>query len=251
MNRASDIHLCDDPRSLALAAAKRWETLAGEAVQARGAFHVALAGGSTPRVLYELLASPEWRPRMEWPATWVWFGDERCVPPDHPDSNYRMAYDTLLSRVDCPPSQVQRMEGERDPASAARDYARLLRERLPRDDAGSPPRFDLVLLGLGPDGHIASLFPDTALLDEASALAGAVFVPKLGAWRISLTYPVLDAARHVAMMVAGAEKSGIVAEAFGREAARYPVGRLDPAGRLEWYVDAAAAAGLDRREIAP
>lgn len=245
MGGGRDIHIGTDLRTTVAAAAARWAALADEAVRERGAFHVALAGGSTPRALYETLAGAPWRDDIDWRASWIWFGDERCVPPTHEDSNYRMAQETLLSRVDCPPSQVQRMEGERDPHAAARDYQRLLEERLPREELPDlPPRLDLVLLGLGPDGHIASLFPDTPILDQRGTLVDAVFVPRLSAWRVSLTYPLIEAARRVMMLVTGESKADIVAAVLADRAPELPVARLRPQGSIEWYVDRAAARGL-------
>ena len=248
---APDIHIGEDLQATAEAAAARFQELAATAIRARGAFHVALAGGSTPRALYSLLAAPERRGRIDWRAVRVWFGDERCVPPEHPDSNYRMARETLLAHVGCRPAHVRRMEGERDPAAAARDYERLLRDHLPRPDApGAAPRLDLVLLGLGADGHVASLFPGTAILDERMALVAAVFVPRFDAWRISLTYPAITAAREVMLLVAGAEKADIVAAAFEDDADRYPVGRLRATRPVAWYLDRAAAARLSQGEPA-
>lgn len=245
MGGGRDIHIGTDLRATVAAAAARWAALAEEAVRERGAFHVALAGGSTPRALYEALAGAPWRDDIDWRASWIWFGDERCVPPTHEDSNYRMARETLLSRVDCPPSQVQRMEGERDPHAAARDYQRLLEERLPREELPDlPPRLDLVLLGLGPDGHIASLFPDTPILEQRSTLVDAVFVPRLSAWRVSLTYPLIEAARRVMMLVTGESKADIVAAVLAERAPELPIARLRPQGSIEWYLDRAAARDL-------
>lgn len=246
MSGSNEVRIGEDLQATAAAAADRWEALAAQAIRERGAFHVALAGGSTPRALYRLLATLPRRQRTDWRAVRIWFGDERCVPPDHPDSNYRMARETLLSPLDFPSARVHRMHGEDDPLTAASEYEALLRRHLPRADRPlAPPRLDLVLLGLGGDGHIASLFPGTAILDEESSLAAAVFVPQLSAWRISLTYPTIDAARQVMMLVAGADKADIVAAAFGARAADYPVGRLRPGAGIEWYLDSAAAAHLD------
>lgn len=249
MSGRRDIHIGEDLRAAAEAAAARWVEIAAAAIRARGAFHVALAGGSTPRALYGLLAAPERRDRIDWRKVGVWFGDERCVPPTHPDSNYRMAQETLLSHVACPAAHIHRMEAERDPASAARDYERLLRGHLPPPERpGGPPRLDLILLGLGTDGHVASLFPDTGILEERTALAAAVYVPKLAAWRISLTYPMIEAARLVMMLVAGGDKAAIVAEVLGARAARYPAGRLQTEGPMEWYLDRTAAGRLEGAE---
>lgn len=237
------LHIEADLHSTAQAAAARWAELAREAIRERGAFHVALAGGSTPRALYEALAREPWRDQINWRATFIWFGDERCVPPTHPDSNYRMAQETLLALVDCPSTQIQRMEGERDPHAAARDYQRLLETRLPREELPDlPPHLDLVLLGLGSDGHIASLFPNTAILNQQIALTDAVFVPKLSAWRISLTYPLIAAARQVMMLVTGASKADIVTAVLHGAAQELPATRLRSRSAIEWYLDRAAAA---------
>lgn len=235
------LHIHTDSAALAHAVAVRCAELARTAQTDHGAFHVALAGGSTPRLLYRLLAT-EQRAHIDWTRTQIYFGDERCVAPDHPDSNYAMAHEALLRHVEIPPAQIHRIEAEDpDPHAAARRYADLLHRRLPRPHGTG--QFDLVLLGLGPDGHIASLFPDTAILDEHRAWVAAVHVDKLQAWRISLTYPVINAARHVALLVAGDNKAAIIRDVIGKPdaAARYPAGRLRPAGELEWYIDHAAA----------
>lgn len=237
------LHIHTDPAALAHAAAARCIELARSAQAGHGTFHVALAGGSTPRQLYRLLAT-DYRESIDWARTHVYFGDERCVAPDHPDSNYAMAHEALLRHVAIPPAQVHRIEADDpDPRAAARRYADLLQHRLPRPHAHATGCFDLVLLGLGPDGHIASLFPDTPILDEQRAWVAAVRVEKLSAWRISLTYPVLNAARHVALLVAGDGKAAVIRDVIATPgaAARYPAGRLHPAGELEWFLDHAAA----------
>ncbi len=249
MNDAAEFRVHADASALAAAAARRWQAIAAEAVAARGRFDVALAGGATPQTLYRLLAHPEWRASIDWGATHFWFGDERCVAPDHPDSNYRMAREALFDAIDTPPAQIHRIEGERAPEEAARRYEDTLRMQF-APAADDPPRLDLVLLGLGTDGHIASLFPDTPLLDESRRWVGANRVAKLDAWRISLTLPLLNAARHVVLLVSGEAKAAIVGEVLGQARTalpRYPVDRLRPAGRLEWLLDAAAAARLDPR----
>lgn len=252
MTHAGEIRIHADPAALAVAAARRWEAITHHAIAARGQCHVALAGGSTPRTLYRLLASADWRERIHWQAMRFWFGDERCVPPDHADSNFRMARESLLDPIAAAPDHVHRIEAERDPIAAAAAYSDALKAQF-APPQGAVPRFDLVLLGLGPDGHVASLFPDTPLLDETRRWVGACRVAKLDAWRISLTFPVLNAARHVLLLVAGDNKAGIVAEVLdsrhdpGRRDPRYPVERLHPQGRLEWLLDEAAAAGLVQR----
>ena len=239
------IHVLEDPATLAQAVARRWCELAAAAQAARGVFTVALAGGSTPRLLYETLATPPWRDDMDWRRCEIFFGDERSVPPDHPDSNYRMARESLLAHVPVPPDRVHRMAGELRPLEeAAQRYADCMAARLPRTEDGFPC-LDLVLLGLGPDGHIASLFPDTAVLEEARRWVAPVHVDKLSTWRLTLTYPVIDHARQVILLVAGEGKRAIVREVLGgKPGSDYPVLRLQPRGELHWYLDAAAAADL-------
>lgn len=247
MRTGHDLHVLDDPAALGRAVAAHWISIADDARKQRGGFHVALAGGSTPRMLYELMASADFRDSTDWRATHIYFGDERCVPPDHHDSNYRMARETLLRHVDIPAGQVHRIEAERtDREAAARDYAQTLEHRLPTSGDRGPPCFDLVLLGLGADGHIASLFPGTDALDERERLVVPVRIESTGAWRISLTFPVINAARSVAIMVAGEAKAAIVGDVLNnpRDEPRYPVERLTPGGRLAWFVDRAAAARL-------
>ncbi|GAO02397.1 6-phosphogluconolactonase [Anaeromyxobacter sp. PSR-1] len=215
-----------DPAGLARAAAEEVARRAGEAVAARGRFAVALAGGSTPRALYEVLADPAapWRGRVPWARTEVWFGDERCVPPDHPDSNYRMAREALLDRV--APAAVHRIEGERPPAEAAARYEAALRRDAEPD--GAPPRLDLVLLGLGADGHTASLFPGSPALDERARWVAAPFVPAVGAHRVTLTLPVLERARAIAFLVSGAGKRAALGRLLAAGPPAIPAARVRP-----------------------
>lgn len=247
MIHGHEIHVGRDVAATVAAAALCWEAVTAAAIRERGACHVALAGGSTPRALYELLASPAWRSRIDWRRSHVWFGDERCVPPDHPDSNYRMAREALLAHIDIDAERIHRIPGEAEPERAAREYEDALRRTVPAID-DDVPALDLVLLGLGADGHVASLFPDTDILSERGDLVGAVWVPKLDAWRISLTLPVINAARRVMLLVTGAAKSDIVARAVMPEsespAGDYPVNRVRPPAGVDWYLDRAAAAGL-------
>jgi 6-phosphogluconolactonase len=243
------IHVLRDERAVAIAVATQWQAIARAAVDERNEFHVALTGGSTPRPLYRLLATAEWQQRIDWHATQVYFGDERCVPPEHPDSNYRMANETLLSKCPLTPRQVHRIQGEREPQAAARAYAGVLRDSLARfQGRPRPPRFDLLLLGVGIDGHIASLFPGSPLLNEREEWVGAAYIEHLRAWRISLTYPILNMARHTLLIVTGAAKAGIVRRVLrgqDRGAEPLPVERLAPEGGVEWFLDREAAAGLE------
>ena len=193
------------------AAAARIAELAAHAISSRGAFHVALSGGATPRHLYERLAQKPFVSEIDWASVHIYFGDERCVPPDHPDSNYGMAESALLAHVPIPHAQIHRIEAElayvRQRAAA---YAKVLESRLPLVNA--TPHFDLVLLGLGPDGHIASLFPATGSALTDARPVTAVYADSMHAWRISITLPVIngpdslqDAGKAVLAAVAGGE----------------------------------------------
>lgn len=243
------LHIHADHDRLNHAVATRLIQLARDAVDHRGSWHWALAGGSTPRSLYQLLASEAYASRMPWQNAHIWFGDERFVPADDPRSNYRMARETLLSKVPLADAQVHPIpvsgtDAERD----ARDYAQLMRERLPAG-GGDMPVLDAILLGLGPDGHTASLFPDTPILQVRNTPAAAVYVPKFSTWRISVTLPVIEQARHVLFLVAGGEKAPIAATLFGSgerpaAAATLPVEMIQAQGELEWHLDQSAAQGL-------
>ncbi len=229
--------------ALAEAAAERIAILAAEALDAQERFLLTLAGGSTPRLLYRKLAKEPWRSRIDWTKVEILFGDERAVPPDHPDSNYRMAREALLDHVPVPPEQVHRMPAElEDLEEAAARYETLLRS-LASDRP--VPRLDLVLLGVGPDGHTASLFPGTEVLGERKRLVAAVR-PGAGLHRLSLTYPVLNAARHLMFLVAGEGKAAILRRLFRAPdpAHPLPVEGIEPQGEVSWLVDEAAAEGL-------
>jgi 6-phosphogluconolactonase len=248
------IRVLDDPAALFRAAAEEFVTRVRAAVEAGGACAVALAGGSTPRGMYGLLADPGagLRARVPWEALHVFWGDERHVPPDHADSNYRMAAETLLSRVPVPEANIHRIRGEvADAEGVARAYEDDLRAffgargRLP----GGWPRFDLCLLGMGPDGHTASLFPGTDAVHEAARLVAAPWVPKLTAHRITLTPPVFNAADAVVFVAAGSDKAAaLVAVLEGERCVDlYPSQTIRPVhGELVWLVDRAAAAKLTR-----
>ena len=241
---AGRVLIFDDAEALARAAAQRFAGIAAESVNARGRFSVALSGGSTPRRIYELLSGDEFKARVDWPKAHVFFGDERCVPPDDDASNYRMARESLLSRVGVPAENVHRMIGEGDAAANARLYEDELRSSF--GDAGLPA-FDLVMLGLGDDGHTASLFPGTGALEDGGAWVAANWVGKLGAYRLTLTAPAINHAAHVMFVVAGAGKAERLREVLegAREPQRLPAQLIRPAGgTLEWYVDRAAAARL-------
>lgn len=219
-----------------------------ESINDHGSFHLALAGGSSPKTLYQLLATSAFTESIDWDKVHIYFGDERCVAPEHADSNYRMAKESLLDHVPIPATQIYRMEGEKDPAEAASAYASLLKQHLPHADNGAP-EFDLVLLGLGADGHTASLFPDTDILDKTDTPVAAVYVDKLECWRISLTLPIINQARYVMLLVAGAQKADIIRHLWHHieGAALLPVQQVKPAGELLWMLDSEAARYLSQK----
>jgi 6-phosphogluconolactonase len=236
------IEIVADATALVALAVERVTEKLAAAVAARGRARLALSGGTTPRKLFRRLASDS-RPRVDWRRVVVFWGDEREVPPDHPDSNYGTARASgLLERI--PSRQIHRWATERGPEEAATLYE----EELAREfalPAGQVPRFDLVLLGIGADGHTASLFPGTPALGERERLAMANPVEALGAVRLTLTFPVLEAARAVVLLASGAEKAEAVARAFGGWAAEVPAGRVRPReGTLDVLLDAEAASLL-------
>jgi 6-phosphogluconolactonase len=246
MDGAPEIIVVGDAAALADAAAQAIVEVATEAVNVHGRFTVALAGGLTPRTTYERLAQPPFRDRMPWADTWVFFGDERGVEPDHPDSNYRMANQSLLSKVPIPPAQVARIRGEADdPEAAATEYARRLGEVF-ESKRGELPRFDLVLLGMGVDGHTGSLFPGSPVLKEvfrpvAAVHAAAASIPQ----RFTFTFPVINAAAHVLFLVAGGEKAKVRKAVLGEPNSALPAAMVRPTnGRLVWLLDRPAAALL-------
>ncbi|UJR79482.1 6-phosphogluconolactonase [Sandaracinus amylolyticus] len=241
---AREVEIHPDREALVDAAAEHVVALARAAVAARGRFTIALAGGGTPRPVYERLAHPTFACRIDWSRARIFFGDERCVPPDHPESNYRMVREALLDRVPIDPANVHRIAGEDDPEKAARDYEQTLREQLD----GS---FDLVLLGMGDDGHTASLFPGSPALDEARRwVLPTESTRPHPMWRITLTPVVIDAAAAVTFLVAGASKAERLREVLegGAGAESLPAARIRPTdGALRWMVDADAASQLRRR----
>lgn len=231
-----ELLVLQDAGALAREAAARFESAAGDAVRARGRFAVALAGGTTPRGLYALLAGggdPPFRERVPWGATHVFFGDERAVPPDHPDSNYRMASETLLSRVPIPAENVRRIPAERpDPRAAAEEYERTIRAFF-APPPGVTPRFDLVLLGLGTDGHTASLFPGGAAIRETTRLVAAERTGRSDTWRITLTLPILNASACVMFLVSGGAKAAALRAVLrGPEHAAESAAEAEPPARL-------------------
>jgi 6-phosphogluconolactonase len=233
-----DIKVVPDPGHLAAEAAERMVILASEAISQRQIFSIALSGGSTPKALFELLATDAYAKRIDFSKWDVYFGDERCVPPAHKDSNFRMAKESLFGHVNIPPEQIHRMKGEIEPQQAAVEYGKLLKEKF--GDAG----LDLILLGMGDDGHTASLFPETAALDEREHRCIANFVPRLNVWRITMSAPFINRARQIMIMAAGAAKAARIAEVLEgpKNPHRLPIQMIDPSpGHLVWLMDAPAA----------
>ena len=231
-----------DPAALAAAAAEHVVDVLRATLARRDVAHVALAGGSTPRAINALLVAEPLRHEVDWSRVVFWFGDERCVPPDDEQSNYKMNRETLLDPLGVQPDFVQRMRGEDDPIAAAADYDVVLRRKL-----GDDARLDLILLGMGPDGHTASLFPGTIAAIDNERLSIAHYVPKLDRWRMTLTPRAINAARNVAITAGGAEKADALREVLEgpRQTEAYPAQLVQPAhGELRWFVDAAAASKL-------
>ncbi len=217
-----------------------------QAVQARGLARVAVSGGSTPRAVFELLATEPYLSVIPWAQLQLFWVDERCVPPTHEESNYRMTKAALLEHVPLPPENVHRMEGELDPEEAASRYEALVRTAF-RLEGAQTPTFDLIWLGLGPDGHTASLFPHTDGLNELSRIAFANHVPQKDTWRITLTWPVIVQGREVAFLIEGEEKAEMVRTVFTGpyDPETYPAQLIRPAsGKLILMLDSAAAAQL-------
>lgn len=237
----SEVIVHADLATLVSGAAEFIAADAAEAVSKRGAFSIALSGGNTPKPVYERLATMT----LDWRRVHVFFGDERCVPPEDPRSNYHMAKAAMLDRVTIPPANVHRMRGEVEPDAAAASYAQELKSGLDADG-----RFDLVLLGLGDDGHTASLFPGLAAVSETERTVMACYVELVGMWRLTLTPPAINAARRVAFLVAGADKAGIVRRVLQgpHEPIVLPSQIVRPHEQPAlWLIDEAAAASLEPR----
>jgi 6-phosphogluconolactonase len=245
MSTAFEVRRLTTPQELFQAAADEIIGVVHESVRQRGRFTIALSGGSTPKGLYTLIAANA--TSLPWDKMFFFFGDERHVPPDHPDSNFRMANEVLLSKVPVPVSNIFPIPAEIPDAAASADaYEKTLREFFSLKP-GEFPRFDVVLLGLGPDGHTASLFPETAALRETSRLIVANWVEKLKSFRITLTLPVLNAGRLVGFLVSGTDKASVLHEVLeGKsQGEKYPSRMVNPTnGRLIWFVDRAAASEL-------
>jgi 6-phosphogluconolactonase len=236
-----------NPTGVARAAARHFVDYAWQSIARYGQFFVALSGGNTPRMMYRMLASAEFRGQVDWAKVHVFWSDERAVPPDHPDSNYGMARRELLLRVPIPQANVHRMEAEKaNIGRAAHEYEEVLRKYLELDDRGFP-RFHLILLGMGADGHTASLFPGTRVTRQTSRWVSTPMVAKLNARRMTLTLPVLDAALRVVFVVVGTDKAETLRAVLeGKAEPPFPAQQVQPRGNgvKLFLVDEAAAALL-------
>lgn len=225
-----------DAASLIEAATEQFVTAARSAIAKRGVFYVALAGGSTPKGLYQKLATSPYTEQVDWARVHLFFGDERCVLPTHDDSNFKMAREAMIDHIAIPAENVHRMPTEEGVApEVAIRYGRTMQEVM------QDQPLDLVLLGLGPDGHIASLFPDTDALDVTDSLTTSLYVEKFESWRVTMTYPVINAARQVIVFIGGEAKAAIVKDITTDAVQGLPVQRLAPQGDYYWFMDAAAA----------
>jgi 6-phosphogluconolactonase len=239
---ASRIEIYADAQAASRGAAESFARQALEAVQARGRFSVALSGGSAPELSYRMLGDEPFRSMIPWDGVHLFWGDDRCVTPGHPRSNFRMANAAFITRVPIPPGNVHRMPGELPPREGAARYAAEVEAFF----GPGVPRFDLVHLGIGPDGHTASLFPFDDLLRERERTVGWSLHRPLGEWRLTLTVPVLSAARRMEMLALGVGKASIVRAALEGpiDPCRIPAQLVRPAGEMVWMLDRGAAGEL-------
>lgn len=248
MTERPKLHRSNDAEQLALDAAQALIATGVEAIAQRGRFVLALSGGGTPRRMFQSLAAPPLRDGLDWSRVEFFWGDERTVPPDDADSNYRMAHEALLGPLGIEPARIHRIAAERDDVDAAAlDYALGIANCFQTAISNPPPPLDLILLGMGDDGHTASLFPGTDALNESQRWVVANRVPQHDTIRITMTYPLINRARRVFFLVSGARKAKVLASVlFGpRDPQRLPSQRIAPAeGELVWFVDEAAAAEL-------
>jgi 6-phosphogluconolactonase len=244
------IRQLDDTNELFHAAAEEVCRIGMMSIETTGRFSLVLSGGSTPRGLYALLAEHPYRSQVDWSRTEFFWGDERAVPPDHEASNFRMAREAMLDKLGVPPERIHRIEGERpDLDEAARDYEAKIEDVLGivAGVGRRPPHFNLFLLGMGDDGHTASLFPSTAALAEKERWVMAQEVPKAPRERITMTPPLINAAHFIMFLVAGSAKADMLAEVLQgpRDPQRYPAQLIRPlTGEVTWFVDRAASAKL-------
>lgn len=244
------LNICSNLEELVRRLAERIVVIARESIQDHGQFTIALSGGKTPEALYKLLAEEPYRNEIKWKKTHVFFGDERCVPYDNLDSNFRMADKALLEAVPIPRENIHLLENHvEDPGGAALKYETSIMEFF-GTPPGVVPEFDLILLGLGPEGHTASLFPENPDSLKSERLVQAVYVEKFKSHRVTFTFKLINRARNVVFLVSGEGKEEILPEVLKSDPIQYPAQHVAPIGNLEWYVDVAAASKVDKGLIA-
>ncbi len=238
-----ELYVFDTPSAFGETVADRFAEASISAEKRKNIMTVAISGGSTPRFLFEALVQKPRRNMIPWQYVHLFWGDERCVPPDHPESNFKMANDVLFKKISIPDENIHRIKGEAKPEEEARRYAEEIQSIVPRGPAGVP-RFDWIFLGLGTDGHTASLFPGSSALEEDESICTTANHPMTGQNRITLTLPVINSAARVSFLISGVEKSGIVAKVLSRHGddLLLPASRVSLVdGLLEWYLDRHAA----------
>ncbi|MHC4268520.1 MAG: 6-phosphogluconolactonase [Planctomycetota bacterium] len=234
-----NIHIYPNKEKLVAATTERVVGSIEKVIKENGLCNMALAGGNTPGGVYSMLAANPYQDRLDWSRLHLFWGDERMVSPEHQDSNFRMVRETLLDHVAIPDDNVHRIHGEIAPEQAAEEYASLLNDHFKTN----LPGFDIILLGLGEDGHTASLFPETDAVEECEQHAVAVFVPRFDSWRVTLTLPVLNAAREIYFLVSGRSKSDIMQRIMSikQPSKEFPATMVDPVnGELHWMLDSDA-----------
>jgi 6-phosphogluconolactonase len=253
MSTPREIRIMENGDELAREAADLYVWLGSESIRTRGRFLVALSGGSTPKRLHQMLADSTYARRLDWTKVQFFFGDERCVPPTHPDSNFGMAKATLFDPLRVQPSQIYRVKGEDQPAAAATDYESLIR-KVTRNSAPVVPELDLILLGMGADGHTASLFPGTAAARERTRLVAEGTAPTGVPHRVTMTLPLINQAHVVLFLVTGQEKASTVRQVLENKdgaGSSLPASMVEPeTGRLIWFLDHGAASELTLRKQA-
>jgi len=240
------VQVLSDLEAISHRAASIFVKTGRDAIDGNRRFFVAISGGSTPRRLYVLLASEEYSHQIDWERVHFFWVDERCVPKDHEESNFKVSFDSVLSKVSMPVENIHRIMGEEDPEKAARDYENEIRESF---GTGDWPVFDLIILGMGSDGHTASLFPGSKSLEERERLTVPVYLEKPKINRITLTLPVLNHASQILFLVSGRSKATVLSQVLGdgHERDRYPAGLINPIhGDIIWLIDQEAADRLKR-----
>jgi len=245
LNKKRKIQIYPSKKELIIATTEKIIDTIEQSIQKHGLCNIALSGGNTPYDIYSLLAENSYRDSVDWSCVHLFWGDERMVSPDHPDSNYGMTRQTLLAHIAIPEDNVHRIRGEIAPEQASIEYTELLHDHFKKDSS----HFDLILLGIGEDGHTASLFPGTDAVVENNQPVTAVFVPKFNTWRVTMTLPVLNAAREIIFLASGSSKSNIVQRILSIEQPTkdIPATLVNPEnGMVHWMMDSDAAALINK-----